>query len=245
MSAGLEFSILDDMDAKIFPRAIFLTGADLIASVVVPSLNQDFQNLQGSIQEGKRQLALWRTYAGPAGVGQYSLRMKEPASVLARFDIHFRLPTQEEMQMDFNHFGDQVLGPIVAEASLEEKEKYKNNSTIQVWGQDCYFVGPPRIVKSVFSSAVFHGDIPEDISQFIDLVYDVAEKGKNVSFQDYYLLHANKGYLSYVVFPSKERYKKDSLVPWGSVKLEDDKKMWYIPTGSKGPVDISNAMISL
>jgi hypothetical protein len=94
-----------------FQAGIFMSDADVFSRVTIYT-SKYFQSMENSFDEPSHP-SQWMTYAGPGGIGQYSLRRGKPAGVLARFDVHFRHPTDGEMQMDFQQLGDQVLGPAV------------------------------------------------------------------------------------------------------------------------------------
>ena len=177
-------------------------------------------------------------------MGQYSLRKGVPAGVLARFDFHFRHPTEEEMLTDFDNFGDQVLGPAVEEVPEAEREKYGNNATFQLWGKAHYFMGLPRLVKSMFLTRVFPGELPdpEKVARLMEEIEGIAETGKMIVPQCYQFMHATGGKVLYSPFGLEEEYDPAGLTLFGSVEIEGD-RMTYYPRGDRdNPIDFTASM---
>ena len=234
--------VTKELDTHTFQAGIFMSNANLFSPVAVYSANNKCQTLEEVFEEIERHADQWATYAGVAGVAQYSLKRDEPAGVLARFDIYFRLPTEVEMYIDFQNFGDQVIGPPVEEVPEESRKKYKHSAIFNPWGKKYYFAGPPRLVKSVFLSRVFSGPLPEDISSLLEEVDVVAETGETIISQGYQFFHATKGNLKYLPFAKKEDYDVSKLKPHGCVCISGDNKMFYFPDADSEPVDFTVTM---
>jgi len=232
--------ITKETDVHAFHAGIFFSEADLISPVsIYPSV--DFQTLENFHEESKAYPSQWMTYAGPAGIGQYSLK-KGPAGALAKVEVHFRHPSTDEMKHDFNEFGEQVLGPPVKEVPEEEKQSYKNNAIFKLWGDDHYFMGPSRIVKSVFLTRIFPGDLPEDISRVVQEVDELSEKDEMIVPQGYQFLHAKEGKMHYMPLGKKEDYRPSKLDLLGFVEINNG-SMTYYPKGDKNhPIDFTVAI---
>ncbi|MBS3134593.1 hypothetical protein J4214_05165 [Candidatus Woesearchaeota archaeon] len=181
------------------------------------------------------------SYVGPAGIGQYSLK-KGSAGILARLDIYFRQASPREMRVDFENFGEQVVGPAVKDIHEEEKEKYKDNEIFMIFGRDHYFIGPPRIIKSLFLTRVFPGEVPTDISSLVKEVDEHAETGERVIFQHYQFLHATEGKIRYLSFRKIEDYNPSKLSLYGLIKIADRKMTYYPNSNPNKPIDFTSAL---
>ncbi len=231
-----------EVDIHSFQSGIFFSNADLFSPVSVRPINFGFQSLKNFFEEQKTIPSQWSSYAGPAGIGQYSLREGIPAGVLARFDVYFRSPTKEEMEYDFNIFGEQVLGPSVKEASEEERKSYENNEMFKFWGENHYYLGPPRIVKGSFLTRVFQEGLPNDISELVAEVDSFSEDGNMISSQGYQFIHAESGRMQYLPFRKVEDYNTLKLKFFGLVELIG-KKMYYYPNEDKSlSIDFTEAL---
>ncbi|MBI3334449.1 hypothetical protein HYZ97_03095 [Candidatus Pacearchaeota archaeon] len=234
--------ITRETEIHAFQAGIFMSDADVFSPVAIYPNRADSQTLQDFFDEQQTHPSQWMSYAGPAGIGQYSLRRRKPAGVLARFDIHFRYPTDDEMQTDFQHFGEQVLGPTVKEVPKDEREKYKGNGVFRLWGKDHYFTGPPRLIKSVFLSRVFPADIPADVSDLVREVDEVAETGDMITSQGYQFLHSIDGKIMYLPFGKIEDFDTSKMKMFGTMEM-DGKRLVYLPNGDRShPIDFSQAM---
>jgi len=234
--------VTDELDIFEFQKSIFRLNADFFSPVGVYPKNLKFQSLQDFFEEQKIQPSQWMAYAGPAGIGQYSLKRGRPAGVLAKFDVHFRNPTEDEMQWDFQNFGEQVLGPAVVEVPANEREKYKNHKIFKVWKEDHYFTGPPKIVKSLFLSRVFSGDIPKDISDLVRQVDEAAETGEMITAQGYQFLHSTDGKMKYLPFGKTEEYNPSKLNAFGFVEIENGRMIYYPKEDKSHPIDYTNTI---
>ncbi len=233
--------ITKELDVHAFKAGIFMSDANLFSPVAVYPIMR-CQVLETFLEEQKKHPSLWMTYAGPAGIGQYSLKRKTPAGILARFDVHFRHPTKEEMQDDFQNFGEQVLGPPVAEVPENERAEYKCNATFNVRKEDHYFTGPARIIKSMFLTRVFTGEVPKDITPLIQEVDKAAETGEMITSQGYQFLHATDGKMIYLPFNKPEEFNPTKLVPFGHVEIKG-RRMTYYPKGDRNhPIDFTQEM---
>jgi len=182
------------------------------------------------------------SYAGPAGIAQYSLRRKEPAGVLGRMIVEFRNANQLEMVEDFEKFGGQVIQP----GDGADPEEFKGNSVFRVSDTDHYYVGPPRIERMIFVSRVFPGEVPTDVRGLVkevDEAFVVPEGNELMIPQCYQFLHATNGGMKYGVFEGAEKYDPRELTEYGFVMIEDD-QMTYFPGGDRGSsIDFTEALV--
>ena len=230
-----------ELDVRSFQAGIFISDAALLSPVVIyPS--SAVQSLDDYLREQKEHPRQWMSYAGPAGVGQYSLKRHEPAGLLARFDVHFRYPTDDEMRSDIQWYGEQVLGPCVQEISEDERQRYANNAIVRIVGDDHFFVGPPRIIKSVFLTRVFANDLPEDITPLLNDVDEAAERGPLITFQGYQFIHAVDGRMKYVAFWQARDYDTSKLKLFGTVEIKGRKMTYFPGVDKKTPTDFSVAL---
>ena len=237
--------VTSELDVLAFQHGIFVSESDLLAPVAVrPQF--PFMCLKQVFAEQKRQPSLWATYAGPGGVGQYSLKRGKPAGVLARFDVYFREPSQEEMGEDFRNFGEQVVGPAVDEVAENERGNYKTNSRFRPFSSaEHFFVGPPRVDKSLFLSRVFNGGIPQDVSRLINEVDAQAEKGEGIVHQGYQFFHAEAGRVVYLPFNTQQGYDPSKLQLFGNVKLSGPNTMAFHPRGGRDSIDYSAILVRI
>ena len=219
--------VTKELDLSSFLSGIFMFDANLLSPVVICPKKSDSQSLQDFFEEQKTPVNLWASYAGVAGIAQYSLKKGTPTGALARLDAHFRFPTEEEMQTDFENFGEQVLGPSLAEVSEEKKENYKCNGVFTFFGQPHYFVGPPRLVASLFYCRVFQGNLPKDISDLVREIDGLAESGEMIVPQGYHFLHSRNGELKHSAFQKPEEYDPSKLKKSGFVELTATKMIYY------------------
>lgn len=225
-----------------FQKEIFFANADLISPVVIQEQEKKdqyvLQTLTDVSKEMKRHSNWWSSYAGPAGIGQYSLTTGKPAGVLARVDSYFRTPSEREMKEDFQNFREQVIGPVVSEVPVEQKEQYENVGVFQCFDENFYFSGPPRLNKTVFLSRVFPGILPSDISKLINDIEGISESGKMIVTQGYRLFHAIDGKMSYLPFKEIAGYDPKKLTEFGQMRMERKRLLFY-PTDTDEPVDFT------
>lgn len=244
---------IKEIDILSFQKKIFISNANFISRVAIYPENKDFQPFKhyteedGFIKEDQRPNSQWNSFAIMAGIGQYSLMMKKPAGFLSRLDSYLRNPTEEEMETDFQNLGKHNLKSAVTEVTENKKEKHEYNKIFKVNGKDYWLVGPRRIVKSVFSSRVFSGNIPEDISGLVKEVDEVAETGEMIVNKNYDLFYSIEGKIKYVSFKIDyytcikiEEYAPSKLEDWGAVKLL--KMVCYLKGLEEKPIDITEYM---
>ena len=225
---------MNEVRPDLLPTSIFMTDSNFLAPVVIPTRFSDFQNMTMYFdeQENNPPKTQWTSWAGLASVGQYSFRKKCGAGVLGRWDIEFRRPSEEEMQADFNLYGEQIMGPKVSEVSGAPMEKWKHNASFEFFGDQHYFTGPDRIVRSVFSSRFFQGRIPEDLSSFVREIDELSPKDKMVAKQGYFLVHGNNGELRRGGGESPDDALR-KMENYGHVELDShEESMSYVPPGA-------------
>jgi hypothetical protein len=232
-----------ELDILSFQDGIFAYKANFLSPVIV-SPESNFQTLKDFFELQNTLPSQWGSYAGPAGIGQYSLRKKIPAGVLARLDIKFRNPFEQEMQTDIEYWGEQVMGPAVDEIPENEKEKWKNNLTFKLFGKKYYFIAPDRIQKMIFLSRVFEGDFPEDLASLIKEVDDISTTNDYLIHQGYHFMHAVDGKIKYAAFKKPENYDKSQLINYGFVR-EVKGNLTFYPCGDiEKPIDFTDAIIN-
>lgn len=228
----------DPVELPVFQSGIYLSEASVLSPVdVFP--NRGFQylgDIQGEYANGVNQ---WMTYAGLAGVAQYSLD-KGPAGVLARFELHHRDPFKEEMEQDFQDFGDQVLGPLVEEVA--GNPDYAKAPKFRFFGEWHHFTGPSRLDKSRLISRVFSGELPTDVSSLVAEVDELKDEDRMQMFRGYQFIHAVDGKVSYSAFDDTEGYDSNSLGDFGIVE-KSGREMVFYPRGDRSaPRDLSFAI---
>lgn len=224
--------ITDDVSIHAFHAGIFISRADVLSPVVLYPMERELQLLRDAVEDQKNLSSVWASCAGPAGIGQYSLRYGTPTGVLARYEVHGRDPVRQEMFADFEDFGEQVLGPSVAEMRSAAENQYRRNPVFDYAGEAHYFTGPLRIVKAVFISRVFTGEVPEDITDVIEELDTLKGVGDKIGFGGYHFLHARNGCLQEQTFRNKEAYKPEALESWGRVEMKGVKMVYYPSRGN-------------
>ncbi|MBU0461676.1 MAG: hypothetical protein KJ574_03755, partial [Nanoarchaeota archaeon] len=84
--------------------------------------SRDFQNMSAPDNILMRAGNVWQDYAAIAGVGQFSLVNQSPFSVLAKVMVYKRNASPEEVQEDFEIFGERVVGNPLKNLSEERRE---------------------------------------------------------------------------------------------------------------------------
>jgi hypothetical protein len=238
---------MHEVDIPTFQGSIFMSGADMFAPVAIAENRIHY--LREAFELQTEHPRTWVSYAGPAGVGQYSLK-NGPAGVLARHDIHFRIPMPDEMECDFDHFGEQVLGPAVDEVPEAERGKWKHNGIFKFFGEPHYYMGPPRIEKTLFLTRVFPGELPNSLEPLLDEINEVKVEEPVVT-QAYQFLHASGGTMKYAAFENPANYDSSKLTSFGSVKMlkarvpiEGDERLVFYPKNDRShPIDFSGAIV--
>ena len=245
--------VTDFINIDTLKAGIFSSEASLFSPVEIrlegeayaSSPHEGFQTLSDCCEGGanetqlKKALSAWASYAGVAGVGQYSIIKKKPAMALARFDILFRQPSSEEMKWDFEHFGEQVMGE-----EIKKGDKRLETEAILTFGGDgenrnvnpsrYLYRGMPRFSAFIFNTIVKEGEIPNSIGSLVKEIEKSSAKAKNLVAQAYHFYYASDGKLSYFAFRDGKEYSKDKLMPHGELKIVD-KKLIYFPKGLDGP----------
>jgi hypothetical protein len=235
--------ITHELDVLSFQESIFAYKANFLSPVIV-SPESNFQTLSDFFELQNTLPSQWGSYAGPAGIGQYSLKTKTPVGVLARLDVNFRKPFHSEIQFDIDYWGEQVMGPIVDEVPKDEREKWKNNSTFKYFGENIYFTAPDRIQKMIFSSRVFEGDFPNDLSSLIKETDGIAQTNENTIHQGYHFMHAVDGKIKYAAFRKLEEYDKSQLINYGFVEKINGNLIFYPKGDIKNPIDFTSATVN-
>lgn len=173
----------------------------------------------------------WHSIAAPAGIAQASITHKKPTGILACIDIHYRHATPEEIRLDLNELGEQVIGEKIEETP--ETPANRPYVTI-VDGSKYVYIGGPRVKEVIFPSVVFQGPVPQNISKLVEEIKSISESGGDdemIINQGYQFFHATDGRISYLPLTAKdyEAFDPDNLKFHGMVEIEDapERKMTY------------------
>ncbi len=232
---------------------IFLTDASLFSPVVIDFESDTniphngFQTLNHTFKGGfnetrmKEALSLWGSYAGVAGVAQYSLSRKSPAFALARFDINFRDPTIEEMSWDVNNFGEQVIGKEYNPSDL----KMRGENRLLVWGSEFVYTGPKRFDRFVFNTVVRKGSLPSshgDLAELLAKIEEESPKDKLIAPQCFQFYHANNGKLVYSSLGLDQKYSPQELRDYGILEFKNQRLIYNLGKGSE-PIDFTQERV--
>ena len=237
-------TITCEVDPLTFTSGIFMSSADLISPVSIQAEPTYPQSLQEALKAPEDHPGRWSSCAAVAGIAQNSLRNK-PAGVLARFDIHYRNADTDEMNYDFQNFGEQVMGPRVSEVPEGERDKWENNNIFNPFGdQDAfYFIGPPRVVKSMFLTRVFPGELPESLDSLVADLKAIQKSNEDpmVTPQCYQFFHATDGKLLYspFVLSKTNEYNPTQLNPHGHVEISDQRMTYFTGDDRRPGIDFT------
>lgn len=234
--------VTTDLDLHTFQTGIFFTEANTLSPVVPQAKPAEYQTLEYTCRETgkiiKEAVGQWATYAAVAGIAQYSLKKNKPVNLLGRANTYFRWATKDEAARDCDHFGDQVIGPSLKEAS----EELKKRPTINLFGEPHVYTGPERLERIVVASRVFPGRVPADISAVAREVDEASGKNELMVSQGYHFFRAEKGKLTYQAFMDVKEFDPKKMTLHGELELKDNKMTWY-PNGDKTmPKDFSDAI---
>ena len=239
-------------DVHVFKTGIFMSGASLFTPLVFNRDNYppkcSFQRLEDCMIGGsneqylKQALSDWGTYAGPAGVGQYSLVRNHEAGALARFDIQFRSPTPEEIETDLNVFGDQMFGP--PEVEVQNTLSGTCQTSFEFAGERYIYAGPPRVVSCTFNTRIFQGQLPSTLDVLAEDVERNAQRNSSIITQAWYLYHATEGRLQHAAFKNADKYSRSLPRPHGHVTRSEHKLTYYLNSKQEHCIDLSAELVS-
>jgi hypothetical protein len=217
-------------DRFAFHAGIFVTRANTLVPFAVHAESADFQVSNQINEEFAKAGSTWASCAVPAGIGQYSL-FHGPAGLVARSEAYFRPVTPDEAEWDFDMYGDQVLGPRVEDVPEDERE---GKVIIPFLGRDHVYEGPSeRLLKMVFVTRFFQGEIPEDITDLVKEV-DGAVPDLNLrKIQKYDFFHAENGRAVGMAFRKPEDFDPTKLEHFGDVEIMGKTRLWFYPKGEK------------
>jgi len=209
---------MDAIDAHTFNVGIFMSLGDILAPVYVDVERAESQSLLRILNEKHHILAdkTFFPWAAIAGVGQYSLR-GTPRGFLAKRFCQVRNASLDEMSADAEYWGDQVLGPFDSEAGPEWDENqrfdYRNHRVV--------YSGPQRLVRTVFATRTFTGEIPEDLTELREAI-DTLQFPYECELvpQDYTLFHAENGVVSQEALKDPRIHNPESMRPYCTVQHE-------------------------
>jgi hypothetical protein len=249
--------IMCETNLRQFNTNIF--QVDAIGKGMVQTAYVEYSNIQSlrdcceggrSIEDMKSALSSWCAYASTQGTALYSLKNNVPAGILGKFDIEFRLAGDDEARGDFEHFGEQVILKTWKEATEEEQ---KHGRSLYVLGEYFLYTGPLRFRKFIFTSRIFQGSLPEDLTQAIYEVdnqpfpYPIESNFANfvrsgmVQHQGYQFFHAEKGRIMYSAFLKPEQYDTKKMKLFGDIEIKDKRLIFY-PNGDRGmPKDFGDS----
>ncbi len=219
-----------------FLRAIFTSGADLRASIEFSAgsnLMEAFQRPWDVEERIKRALRDFGSYAAIAGIGQYSCTQRGKYGLIARANVYMREAEPEEIFLDLDTLGEQVVGPEIS--TLPSGQKYTPIYRKGHFGDGCVYTGGPRWEKSIFATKIFQGDVPDDINQIVREVDSISETGEMIRALGYHVFTAERGILRYTAFAAIADFSHRKLQPHGVVEIEPcGHRMNYLPDGSSG-----------
>jgi hypothetical protein len=241
-----------DLHSTIF--AMDATKRGFVQTVSCIPENPDMQILRDCceggriIEEMKRTLSKWSSYASIGGVAQYSLKKRAPvftsklapAGVLGKFDIEFRPASLVEAYADLDNYGEQVILKTWAEAGEREK---RTGTKIKALGEEFLYAGPLRMAGFHFTTRVFQGGFPDDISQAIEEVNGNAPKGELIVHQAYYFFHADNGRIMYSAFRKPEDYCAGKTKLFGDITISDGKLTFFQNGNKENAKDFSGLLM--
>ena len=234
----IEF-ITKETDIHAFQAGIFISDAELLSPVAIYP-RSGYQRPWEMTEELSHAASAWASYAGPAGICQFSVKNKKPAIAVARFNAYFRQPYQEEIAEDFHELGDQVVGPSLEKASEEDKKR----PTGMLFGKPHIYMGPERAEKAVFVTRVVKGEMPDVIYEYIKEVDEASEDGDMIVSQGYQVFFAKDGRLLYCALSPKEpeKYDSGSMRHYGDIDITDGRMTWYPKGDRSNPVDFTETI---
>ena len=244
--------VMEEIDGRTLQGSIFVSRANILAPVIIET-EPGFRGLEQELEFQGEYLRAFNPWAITGGVGLYSLKRGEPAGFLSRIDLVLRNATDEEMRHDLDYFGEQVAPYPVGE-SPEIDKKYEHQPRVPFLGTPFYYTGPPRIVKAVIPTRVFHGGIPDSLDEFrteIDKL-GLKETGPGVqpivALQGYRFFWAEKGRMYHLGFPPESHIPEDGKDDprirsynarnvrkhlFGDIELVGDETLYYYPLGKR------------
>ena len=221
------------------PKALFSANGNLEFSLDISYEYGNFQTLQQSCETGKRHPQLWMTYAGIAGVAQYSLRHGQ-LNLVSVWDVYTRLPTEEEMNRDVATFGEQVFGNPISQISPDEPRR----PHVFALGEYRIYTRPDRIIASSFITHAFTGNAPQDISDITKKLDPTHTGFSNIVRQrGYHVVNAENGRINYKAFANASDYSQTKLELFGTLEIKEGRMIYN--TNQKGvqSIDFTDLMI--
>lgn len=221
--------ITKEIEVGPFKAGILISEADLLSPVVVHA-EKTHQRPWDVDEQITKALSAWAAYAGPAGIGQFSLGNNQNIIALGRVNTYFRKPLEEEIKEDIDTLGEQVLD------ESKPEDEGKAYIITKGWMKGLKYTGPERLVKTVILTRVKRAQ-PYDISDLLTDVDRDSEKGEMIVTQGYHLLSAQKGTIFYTAFMEREKYDRNKLELFGQVEIKDKKMIWLPKGDKKNPID--------
>jgi hypothetical protein len=215
--------VTKELDLEAFHAGIFVSDADLLSPVKVHGERRP-HHLSEIGKSIKNAMTRWASYGGVAGIAQYSLRSPDTILLLGRADVQYRISSREEIQMDVQEFGEQVMRDV--------KQGDDPTAFIPIRGySDISYNGPMRMMRLLMMTRVRRAPENFDISQLIaELGAPLAEDhgiDKRIVTEGYHLFSASHGDLHYQAFAGADKFDPANTKLFGRIEEGDGKLTWY------------------
>jgi hypothetical protein len=222
--------ITEEIDVHDFQQWILKSDAELLAPVAIYPDKQK-QMPENAPEQLGRASAIWEAFTGPAGIGQFSLEKQGPVLAVARFNVYYRQPNQEESIEDIKEGRYSISGDSLEKVSLSGVDLSTNK-----------FLRQPKIryrnlrVKKVVLATRVTKNVCSDIQRCIEELDHVSETSDLIESTGNPVFFARQGNLQYCALSNRKQEYDSSLLSWyGDVEIVDDKLMFY----SRGDRDFS------
>jgi hypothetical protein len=228
-----------------FLQLVFQSGASLLSPMILlpenlglsptmPIRLPDAFKMQELVTN-----AGWSTL-GPAGLGQYSLIHQTSVFALAKLDVYLRQATGIEAMIDFDHFGDQIMGDKV-------KDKPRDAGKVTAFeflGDQFYYHGPPRVLQANFTTRVENGLFPDlevikevgkEIGKLATTLEEEMKFSDGMEEDGYYFVFADSGEIHVTKVMKLDDFPEFSkLQHVGHMEMQK-RELFFIPTDYSGP----------
>jgi len=232
------------IDPQALLAGIFLSEGDILAPMeVLPEHLGDRDFPRSLSEEFKLQEKMTIYFASAVAVsimGQYSLMRKKTIFAVARLCAYMRPVMPEEARMDFDNFGEQVMGD-----EFEGKTNYPYKAVINFFGKKYLYTGPHRTTRTVQTVRIKQGDCPavEEVKEMMDEVDSVKHKplaDEEIAYGDYVFVLASLGKISMRGFKKIDDLHLNNLQFIGEVATENEKLIFF-PEGERDhPINFSS-----
>jgi len=234
---------MDRIDPFTFLTGVFgdhfcLANDSLVPITVGPQqfqMDADFQTLQQALGAlNKIGGSYWASILGPISLGQYAARKNTDIFAFARNDVVFRKATLNETQHDFDHFGEQVMGPQLT----DETELKDTESTMSFLDKQYIYTGPPRLLDAILTARIVaRTGIPSDLEleDFKKQVDDNYGSPENSVLQFYLVFvaeksHTNSSKIKMLQYREDGEFDPEKMQFLGSVHaIEEREELLFYP----------------